>query len=174
MFRRLWEKVFGPEVGEGPWPALPEDARYYFERSDAVRGACGFRWSPPASKPTSGPSVRRRCRSTSDACSGGHIRERLRPLVLRGTAPRRGFSFAAGCALIARMDPDLENVIRQALGVAKAAGRDDMGQTMLAVQAVQQARTPVARRSPRRSAPPKAGSAQTGSGRRSLAPRFPY
>ena len=38
------------------------------------------------------------------------------------------------------MDPDLENVIRQALGVAKAAGRDDMSQTMLAVQAVQQAR----------------------------------
>ena len=38
------------------------------------------------------------------------------------------------------MDPDLENVIRQALGVAKAAGRDDMGQTMIAVQAVQQAR----------------------------------
>ncbi len=34
-----------------------------------------------------------------------------------------------------RMDPDLENVIRQALGVAKAAGRDDMGQTMIAVQA---------------------------------------
>ena len=38
------------------------------------------------------------------------------------------------------MDPDLENVIRQALGVSKAAGRDDMGQTMLAVQAVQRAR----------------------------------
>ncbi len=38
------------------------------------------------------------------------------------------------------MDADLENVIRQALGVAKAAGRDDMGQTMIAVQAVQQAR----------------------------------
>ncbi len=38
------------------------------------------------------------------------------------------------------MDPDLENVIRQALGVARAAGRDDMGQTVLAVQAVQQAR----------------------------------
>ncbi len=38
------------------------------------------------------------------------------------------------------MDPDLENVIRQALGVAKAAGKDDMGQTMIAVQAVQQAR----------------------------------
>ncbi len=53
---------------------------------------------------------------------------------------RWGFSFATGCALIARMDPDLENVIRPALGVAKAAGRDDMGQTMLAVQAVQQAR----------------------------------
>ncbi len=38
------------------------------------------------------------------------------------------------------MDPDFETVIRQALGVAKAAGRDDMGQTMLAVQAVQRAR----------------------------------
>ncbi len=38
------------------------------------------------------------------------------------------------------MDPDLETVIRQALGVSKAAGKDDMGQTMLAVQAVQQAR----------------------------------
>ncbi len=52
----------------------------------------------------------------------------------------RGFSFAAGCALIARMDPDLENVIRQALGVARAAGRDDRGETMIAVQAVQRAR----------------------------------
>ncbi len=38
------------------------------------------------------------------------------------------------------MDPDLENVIRQALADAQAAGRDDMGQTVLAVQAVQQAR----------------------------------
>ncbi len=38
------------------------------------------------------------------------------------------------------MDPGLENVIRQALGVAKAAGKDDMGQTMLAVQAVQRVR----------------------------------
>ncbi len=38
------------------------------------------------------------------------------------------------------MDPELENVIRQALGVAKAAGRDDMAQIVLAVQAVQQAR----------------------------------
>ncbi len=38
------------------------------------------------------------------------------------------------------MDPDLENVIRQALADAQAAGRDQMGQTMIAVQAVQQAR----------------------------------
>ncbi len=38
------------------------------------------------------------------------------------------------------MDPDLENVIRQALADAQAAGKDDMGQTMLAVQAVQQVR----------------------------------
>ncbi len=42
--------------------------------------------------------------------------------------------------MIPNLDPDLENVIRQALGVAKAAGRDDMGQTVLAVQAVQRAR----------------------------------
>jgi hypothetical protein len=38
------------------------------------------------------------------------------------------------------MDPDLENVIQQALGVARAAGKDDMSQTMIAVQAVQRAR----------------------------------
>ncbi len=38
------------------------------------------------------------------------------------------------------MDPDLENVIRQALIDAKAAGKDHMGQTELAVQAVQRAR----------------------------------
>jgi len=40
----------------------------------------------------------------------------------------------------AHMDPDLENVIRQALGAALAAGKDHMGQTVLAVQAVQLAR----------------------------------
>ncbi len=38
------------------------------------------------------------------------------------------------------MDPDLENVIRQALEDAQAAGRDHTGQTVLAVQAVQRAR----------------------------------
>ncbi len=38
------------------------------------------------------------------------------------------------------MDPDLENVIRQALGDALAAGKDHMNQTWLAVQAVQRAR----------------------------------
>ena len=38
------------------------------------------------------------------------------------------------------MGPDLENVIRQALGDALAAGKDHMVQTMLAVQAVQRAR----------------------------------
>ncbi len=35
---------------------------------------------------------------------------------------------------------DLENVIRQALEIAKAAGKDHMVQTVLAVQAVQRAR----------------------------------
>ena len=38
------------------------------------------------------------------------------------------------------MDPDLENVIRQALEDALAAGKDHMAQTVLAVQAIQQAR----------------------------------
>jgi hypothetical protein len=38
------------------------------------------------------------------------------------------------------MDPDLENVIRQALGDALAAGRDHLSPTELAVRAVQRAR----------------------------------
>ncbi len=38
------------------------------------------------------------------------------------------------------MDRDLDNVIRQALEIAQAAGKDHMGQTVLAVQAVQRAR----------------------------------
>ena len=38
------------------------------------------------------------------------------------------------------MDPDLENVIRQALADAEVAGRDHVGQTGHAVRAVLQAR----------------------------------
>ena len=38
------------------------------------------------------------------------------------------------------MDPDLENVIRQALGDALAAGKDHLGQTEEAVRTVRQAR----------------------------------
>ena len=38
------------------------------------------------------------------------------------------------------MDPDLENVIRQALADAEAAGRDHVSQTEQAVRAVLQAR----------------------------------
>ncbi len=38
------------------------------------------------------------------------------------------------------MDPDLENVIRQALADAEAAGKDYQGQTEEAVRAVQQVR----------------------------------
>lgn len=38
------------------------------------------------------------------------------------------------------MDPDLENVIRQAVAGALAAGKDHMSQTELAVRAVQRAR----------------------------------
>ncbi len=53
---------------------------------------------------------------------------------------RRGFSFAKIRALMLVMDPDLENVIRQALADARSAGRDHLGQTELAVQMVLQAR----------------------------------
>ena len=38
------------------------------------------------------------------------------------------------------MDPDIENVIRQALADAQAAGKDYLSQTELAVQAVQRVR----------------------------------
>ncbi len=38
------------------------------------------------------------------------------------------------------MDPDLENVIRQTLADAKAAGRDHLSQIELAVRAVLQVR----------------------------------
>ncbi len=38
------------------------------------------------------------------------------------------------------MDPDLENVIRQALADAEAGGRDYLSQTELAVRAVQRVR----------------------------------
>ncbi len=38
------------------------------------------------------------------------------------------------------MTPDLENVIRQALGDALAAGKDHLNQTELAARAVQRAR----------------------------------
>ncbi len=39
-----------------------------------------------------------------------------------------------------RVDLDLENIIRQAIGDAMATGRDHLSQTVLAVQAVQRAR----------------------------------
>ena len=38
------------------------------------------------------------------------------------------------------MDSDLENITRQAIEEATAAGYDHMAQTVLAVQAIQQAR----------------------------------
>ena len=53
---------------------------------------------------------------------------------------RRGFSFASNNALMVVMDPDLENVILQALADARSAGRDHLGQTGLAVQLVLQVR----------------------------------
>ena len=43
-------------------------------------------------------------------------------------------------AMLPNMDPDLENVIRQARGDALAAGFDHIGQTVAALQSVQRAR----------------------------------
>ena len=51
-----------------------------------------------------------------------------------------GLSFYRWLRSHARMDPDLENVIRQALADAEAAGKDYQGQTEEAVRAVQRAR----------------------------------
>ncbi len=44
-------------------------------------------------------------------------------------------------ALVSRMEPDLDNVSRRALEEARAAGKAHMSQTVLAVQAVQRARS---------------------------------
>ncbi len=49
-------------------------------------------------------------------------------------------SFMGDGAFVSRMDPDLDNVIRQALEDAQAASKAHMGQTVLAIQAVQRAR----------------------------------
>ncbi len=51
-----------------------------------------------------------------------------------------GLSFCHRLRSHTHMDPDLENVIRQALADALAAGKDHMSQTVLAVRAVQRAR----------------------------------
>ena len=44
-------------------------------------------------------------------------------------------------AFVSRMEPGLDNVIRQALEEAQAAGKAHMSQTVLAVQAVRRARS---------------------------------
>ncbi len=51
-----------------------------------------------------------------------------------------GLSFCHRLRSHTHMDPDLENVIRQALADALAAGKDHMSQAVLAVRAVQRAR----------------------------------
>ncbi len=48
--------------------------------------------------------------------------------------------FCPGLGSHIRMDPDLENVIRQALTDAKASGKDYLSQTEHAVQTVLQVR----------------------------------
>ena len=51
-----------------------------------------------------------------------------------------GLFFCRWLRTSSHMDRDLENVIRQALEDAQAAGRDRLSQTELAVRAVQRAR----------------------------------
>ncbi len=48
-------------------------------------------------------------------------------------------------AFVSHMEPGLDNVIRQALEEAQAAGKAHMSQTVLAVQAVQRARSALPR-----------------------------
>ncbi len=54
--------------------------------------------------------------------------------------PRAGLFFCRRLRSYTRMDPDLENVIRQALGVAQAAGWNPMAQTVLVLHVVQRRR----------------------------------
>ncbi len=56
------------------------------------------------------------------------------------TVTRAGLFFCRRLRSHTQMDPDLENVIRQALGDALTAGKDHLSQTELAVRAVQRAR----------------------------------
>ncbi len=51
-----------------------------------------------------------------------------------------GLFFCLGLRSHIRMDPDLDNVIRQALGDALAAGKDYLSQTEEAVRTVRQVR----------------------------------
>ena len=55
-------------------------------------------------------------------------------------APSAGLFFCRRLRSHTHMDPGLENVIRQALGDAQAAGRNHLSQTEHAVQAVLQVR----------------------------------
>ena len=36
MIIQILERLFAPKVGDGPWRELPDDARYFLERSDTV------------------------------------------------------------------------------------------------------------------------------------------
>ena len=60
--------------------------------------------------------------------------------IAAGRFAEAGLSFCLRPRSHSRMDPDLENVIRQALTDAKAAGRDHLSQTELAVRTVLQVR----------------------------------
>ncbi len=68
-----------------------------------------------------------------------HLGGRSSPNVTTGPASA-GLFFCLHPRSHTHMDPDLENVIRQALGDALAAGKDHLSQTELAVRAVQQVR----------------------------------
>ncbi len=68
-----------------------------------------------------------------------HHRDYIRPTLTSLVFPA-GLFFCRRLRSHTRMDPDLKNIIRQALGDALAAGRDQLSQTELAVRAVQRAR----------------------------------
>ncbi len=61
-------------------------------------------------------------------------------LITEQRSALAGLFFCLGLRSHIRMDPDLDNVIRQALGDALAAGKDHLSQTEEAVRTVRQAR----------------------------------
>ena len=136
-----------------PFPTMPdraadlahEEARRHPERETlelATAGAAqvlGVDHSVTQALARASPWIRWTCgtRGWGSRFSAGTSAKRL---PRRGRTEGAGLSFRALSRSHAHMDPDLDNVIRQALGDALAAGKDHLSQTELAVRAVQRAR----------------------------------